>query len=81
MSGNLPPGTTPADVDAAMAPPTEQVARGSVDIGVEIETSSNYDREEIETQMIEAIREELDLEGDGPAVEVVNAEAVEVVEK
>jgi len=80
MSGNLPPGTTHADVDAAMAPPTEQVARGSVDIGVEIETSSNYDREEIEAQMMAAVREALD-DADDRVVQVVNAEAVEVVEK
>jgi hypothetical protein len=80
MSGNLPPGTTPADVDAAMEPPTEQVARGSVDVGVEIETSSNYDTDEIEKQMMAAVREALD-EADDRVVQVVNAEAVEVVEK
>jgi hypothetical protein len=80
MSGNLPPGTTHADIDEAMAPPTEQVARGSVDVGVEIETSDNFDTDEIEAQMMAAVREALD-DADDRVVQVVNAEAVEEADR
>ena len=80
MSGNLPPGTTPADVDAAMAPPAETVARGSVDVGVEIEVSGNLETDAIEAAMMAAVREALD-EADDRVIQVVNAEAVEVIDR
>lgn len=80
MSGNLPPGTTPADVDAAMAPPAETVARGLVDVGVEIEVSGNLETDAIEAAMMAAVREALD-EADDRVIQVVNAEAVEVIDR
>lgn len=59
MSDNLPPGTTPSDVDDAMAPPKTEKILGPVTVLADAEVPEHADRSEAIRALMNAIRKEL----------------------
>jgi hypothetical protein len=81
MSGsNLPDDVTPADVDAAMAPPDTLVASGAVDVAVDVEVPEYMDDDEIRDELADAVRERLEIDGE-TVVEIADVRIGEVVDR
>ena len=78
-NSNLPPGTTPADIDAAFGDPGTKVASGAVDVAVDIEVPGYMDSDDIEAELAEAVRENLDF-SDDRIVEIAGVRIGEVFE-
>jgi hypothetical protein len=81
MTGsNLPPGTTPADIDEAFGDPGRKIASGAVDVAVDVEVPGYMDDDEIREELADAVRERLDIDGE-TVIEIAGVRIGEVYEK
>lgn len=71
MSGNLPPGTTHADIDRHFGEPETRTVHGTVEVAVSVETQFFDDDREAEKELLQAAE-------DGDIIQVLEAHIEEV---
>jgi hypothetical protein len=78
MSGNLPMGTTHADIDEAFGEPETVVVSGAVDLAVDVEVRADVDDATVREELAAAVRERIEF--DDEVIEVAGVRIGEVVE-
>lgn len=78
MSGNLPPGTTHADIDEAFGEPETVVVSGAVDLAVDVEVRADVDDATVREELADAVRDRIEF--DDEVIEVAGVRIGEVIE-